>query len=192
MAVRPPLPHLTPDGGGSLGLMCNCRYAVSGFGGSQGGTMGRQLLELIGYAAISLLWLAGTGCSSSAVGDPCVPEQVPRSSPDQPPGFLAAETYLEISAVQCATRVCLVRNLDGDPTNLQEDECPRGEDTCVSTEEVERRVYCSCRCAAPAGSDLPTCSCPDGFLCEEVLETGGDGIRGSYCVRDPFADTESM
>lgn len=148
--------------------------------------MVRQLLELIGYAAISLLWLAGTGCSSSAVGDPCVPEQVPVG------GFLASETYLETSSVQCATRVCLVRNLSGDPNNLQEDECPRGEATCVSAEEVEASVYCSCRCDAPAGSDLPTCGCPDGFLCEEVLETGGDGLRGSYCVRDPLTDSESM
>lgn len=147
--------------------------------------MGRQLLELIGFVAISLLWLAGTGCSSSAVGDPCVPEQVPEG------GFLPSETYLETSSVQCATRVCVVRNLDGDPNNLQEAEpepCPRGPETCVFESEVEASVYCSCRCAAPAGSDLPTCGCPDGFTCEEVLETGGDGLKGSYCVRDPLAE----
>ena len=30
-----------------------------------------------------------------------------------------------------------------------------------------------------------TCECPGGFSCEEVLETGGDGLRGSYCVRIP-------
>ena len=148
--------------------------------------MVRKLLELMGFVAISLLWLAGTGCSSSAVGDPCVPEQVSEG------GFLPSETYLETSSVQCATRVCLVRELDGDPNNLQEDECPKGEATCVSADAVERSVYCSCRCAAPAGSDLPTCGCPSGFTCEEVLETGGDGLRGSYCVRDPLAEVQSM
>ncbi len=120
-----------------------------------------KLLELIGFVAISLLCLAGLGCSTSAVGDPCVPEKVTGGS------FLASETYLELSSVQCATRVCL-----------------------VPESEVERKVYCSCRCGAPAGSGVPTCGCPGGFVCEEVLETGGDGVRGSYCVRDPLLDVE--
>ena len=150
--------------------------------------MGKKLLELMGFVAISLLWLAGSGCASSVVGDPCVPEKA------YPDGFLASETYLELSSVQCATRVCLVRELQGDPRNLQEDDCPRdieGEpSTCVSANEVERTVYCSCRCGAPAGSGIPTCGCPGGFICEEVLETGGDGIRGSYCVRDPLLEVE--
>jgi hypothetical protein len=154
--------------------------------------MRTKLLELAGFVAIALVWLAGTGCSSSAVGDPCVPEAVPEG------GFLPSETYLETSSVQCATRVCLVRGLDGDPNNLQEDEppCPLDDpskpSTCVTESEVERTVYCSCRCDAPAESGLPTCACPGGFLCEEVLETGGDGLRGSYCVRDPLADVQSM
>jgi len=141
-----------------------------------------KFLELMGCVAISLLWMAGSGCSGSGVGDPCVPEAVPEG------GFLESETYLETSSVQCATRVCLVRGLDGDPNNLEEDECPNGEATCVPAAEVEQNVYCSCRCAAPAGSGVPTCGCPSGFLCEEVLETGGDGLRGSYCVRDPLAE----
>jgi hypothetical protein len=146
--------------------------------------MGRKLLELMGFVAISLLWLAGSGCSSSAVGDPCVPEQVPKD------GFVASETYLETSSVQCATRICLVRGLMGDPSNLQEDECPKGDATCVPASEVERSVYCSCRCDAPAQSGVPTCDCPGGFICEEVLETGGAGIEGSYCVRDPLLEVQ--
>jgi hypothetical protein len=146
--------------------------------------MGRKLLELMGFVAISLLWLAGSGCSSSAVGDPCVPEKVYEG------GFLASETYLEKESVQCATRVCLVRGLMGDPSNLQEDECPGGDATCVPASEVERSVYCSCRCDAPAQSGVPTCDCPGGFICEEVLETGGPGIVGSYCVRDPLLEVQ--
>jgi len=145
--------------------------------------MRRKWLELLGLAAISLLWLTVTSCSSSSVGDPCVPEQVPEG------GFLSSETYLETSSVQCATRVCLVRGLAGDPSNLQEDDCPRGEATCVPASEVEASVYCSCRCGAPAESNLPTCGCPGGFICQEVLETGGDGLRGSYCVRDPLSQS---
>ena len=144
--------------------------------------MFKKLLELMGFVAISLVWLSVAGCSSTGVGDPCVPEAVPEG------GFLASETYLETSSVQCATRVCLVRGLDGDPNNLQEDECPQGEATCVPASDVDRSVYCSCRCAAPAASGLPTCGCPGGFTCEEVLETGGPGIVGSYCVRDPLTE----
>ena len=146
--------------------------------------MSMKFLELLGLVAISLLWLSVTGCAESNVGDPCVPEQVPAG------GFLASETYLETSSVQCATRVCLVRELPGDPNNLQEEQCPLGPEGCVFASEVEGSVYCSCRCAAPADSNLPTCGCPDGFICEEVLETGGDGVRGSYCVRDPLLEAE--
>ena len=32
-----------------------------------------------------------------------------------------------------------------------------------------------------AGQDL--CSCPDGFICAEVLTQGGPGVVGSYCVK---------
>ena len=134
--------------------------------------MSRKWLELMGFAALALL--AGA-CSESGVGDACVPEQVP------PGGFLASETYLETSSVQCATRVCLVRNLAGDPNKICEE---TNEPGCVPADEVAEKVYCSCRCGAPAGSSVPTCSCPGGFTCEEVLETGGDGLRGSYCVRN--------
>jgi hypothetical protein len=144
--------------------------------------MRTKWLELVGFVAIAVFSLAGAGCSSSAVGDPCVPEAVPAG------GFLPNETYLETSSVQCATRLCLVRDLDGDPNNLEEDGCPSGPDTCVSANQVEESVYCSCRCAAPAESGLPTCGCPGGFVCQEVLETGGDGLRGSYCIRDPSAN----
>ena len=148
--------------------------------------MRTKWLELMGFAAMTLLSLLGTGCSDSAVGDPCVPEAVPEG------GFLSTETYLETSSVQCATRLCLVRDLQGDPSNLQEDGCPAGPETCVTASEVERSVYCSCRCGAPPGASGATCSCPGGFVCEEVLETGGDGLRGSYCVRDPLTDVQSM
>jgi hypothetical protein len=141
--------------------------------------MWRKSLELMGFVAIALVAAA---CSDTGVGDACVPEQVPLG------GFLATETYLETSSVQCATRVCLVRGLMGDPNNLQEDDCPLGEATCVPESEVAETTYCSCRCGDPTGSGLPTCGCPGGFKCEEVLETGGDGIRGSYCIREELPE----
>ena len=142
--------------------------------------MGKKWLELMGFVAISLLAAA---CSSTGVGDACAPEQVPAG------GFLDSETYLETSSVQCATRVCLVRGLSGDPNKVfgEADACDEAnppDPTCVTATEVAESVYCSCRCDAPSESGLPTCACPDGFTCEEVLETGGDGLRGSYCIRE--------
>jgi len=147
--------------------------------------MSTKLLELVGFVAIAALFFVA-GCAESAVGDPCTPELVPVG------GFLASETYLESSSVQCATRFCLVRELSGDTDNVRREDgtCPGDEATCVSPTDVERSVYCTCRCAAPEGSSLPTCGCPGGFLCEEVLQTGGDGLRGSYCVRDPTLEVQ--
>lgn len=150
--------------------------------------MRKKWLELTGIIALAML--AGA-CAEAGVGDACVPEKVP------PGGFLSSETYLESSSLQCATRVCLVRGLDGDPSNVQEDGCPLddpdanpNDSTCVPQSEVDENVYCSCRCGAPEGSGFSTCSCPSGFKCEEVLETGGDGVRGSYCVREELEDQE--
>ena len=137
--------------------------------------MTKKWFDLVGLAVL----VAAFGCGESSVGDPCIPENVPAG------GFLSAETYLETSSVQCASRVCLVREVDGDPNNV-EPECPLGAETCVAPGDIERGVYCTVRCAAPAGSGLPTQGCPGGFTCTEILETGGDGLRGSYCVRDPI------
>ena len=144
--------------------------------------MRRNWLELVGFVAIVLL---GAACSETGVGDACVPEQVPAG------GFLDSETYLETSSVQCATRVCLVRGLSGDPNKVfgESEECEEPADpTCVLASEIVESVYCSCRSDAPVESGVPTCACPSGFQCEEVLETGGDGLRGSFCVREELEE----
>jgi hypothetical protein len=135
---------------------------------------------------LSLLLLAflAVGCRGSSVGDPCTPEQIP------PGGFNLEESYLETSSVQCRTRVCMVRGLQGDPTNVfyeagdSRNTCMLGVDAdCHSAEEIEDTVYCTCRCRAPEGSNTPTCNCPGGFECVDVLESGGIGIQGGYCVK---------
>ena len=132
--------------------------------------MSKKFLYLVSLAVV-----VGIGaCGNSQVGDPCSPEQVPAG------GFLPTETYLETQSVQCASGTCLVRDISGDTSNLQEDGCPRGEETCITRQELEDNVYCTARCDGPSGN---TVSCPGGFTCEEILETGGEGLRGSYCVR---------
>jgi hypothetical protein len=109
--------------------------------------------------------LNATGCATG-VGDPCVPEQIPEG------GFDENEAYIETSSVQCETRVCGVFKFEGDP---------RQQDQRI----VEDRIYCTCRCKAPS-KEFATCECPDDFECVEVLELGGKGVRGSYCVRRGF------
>jgi hypothetical protein len=109
-----------------------------------------------------LLLLVSAGCATG-VGDPCQPEQIPEG------GFAETEAYIETSSVQCETRVCGVFKFVGDP---------RTADRRV----VEDKIYCTCRCKAP-DPDFAVCDCPDDFECQEVLDLGGPGVRGSYCVR---------
>lgn len=103
-----------------------------------------------------------TGCVGNAVGDPCTPEQVYED------GFDPTETYVESSSPQCATRVCLVRGLAGDPR-------PECTSNCATEHDVAEHVYCSCRCDDGAPSP---CACPDGFTCAPA------GASGSYCIRE--------
>lgn len=140
----------------------------------------RQLILMLTIPAMLV------GCRASGVGDPCVPEVVPED------GFNAAEAYLETSSVQCRTRVCMVYQLQGDPSRTREDcEAEFGTGACPNNPrqiDIDERVYCTCRCDAPVGNGAPLCACGDGFTCTQVLDLGGDGIRGSYCVKDETLD----
>ncbi len=63
----------------------------------------------------------------------------------------------------------------------------------VSPQCVDRKadsaVYCSCRCADINGqrpSDQTFCDCPDGFSCERLVTSigqGNEGLTGSYCIK---------
>ena len=150
----------------------------------------RRLFCVLAFSALLPLG----GCADAPVGDPCVPENTPAG------GFLRGEAYLETSSVQCRTRVCMVYMAgEGAPSSLDpstsREQCQTGGGADCSgfpsEEEIEERVYCTCRCQAPEGSGTPTCNCGSGFTCvEDLLVLGGDGIRGGYCVRDSTAPTE--
>ncbi|MDH5674136.1 MAG: hypothetical protein OEZ06_18415 [Myxococcales bacterium] len=147
-----------------------------------------KYLPLLGLV---LLLSPALGCTTPAVGAPCLPEQVPED------GFNNSEAYIESSSVQCETRVCMVYQLEGDPTrnpttdpscNSQKS-CDLNDETCIeevkcaAPNEVEDRIYCTCRCNS-GGTGFAECECPDGFSCVEVLEQGGPGVRGGYCVKN--------
>lgn len=130
-------------------------------------------------AALALIGAIQVGCPAPPVGDPCVPEQIPAG------GFDRNEAYIETSSVQCETRVCMVYKLSGDPDCIKN---PAKGPACTDPEkmitqaDVDRRIYCTCRCDA-ANDAFATCECPDGFACTEVLDLGGPGVQGSYCVK---------
>lgn len=142
--------------------------------------------------AIALLGLGLGACADEGVGDPCIPEKIPCNSSGKNCGFEASESYIESSSVQCRSRFCIVHKLDNgtngrvraDPTNVcGKDDAP-GTNGCTPQAAIDESVYCTCRCDGPKTS-VEFCECPGGFKCEQVLNLGGDGIKGSYCVRPP-------
>jgi hypothetical protein len=146
-------------------------------------TLDRTSTKAIVGLVFGLLALAAGGCSTPAVGAPCLPEQVPAT------GFDKREAYIETSSVQCETRVCMVYKLDGDPSkDCQPVACPvdepgcTTEKKCASPTDADKSIYCTCRCDS-GNSDFAECECPDNFACVPVLEQGGPGVQGSYCVR---------
>lgn len=157
----------------------------------------------------SALLLALAACSGSPVGDPCVPENIPPNPADPVThvaynGFKSTERYLETSSVQCRTRVCIVNNLQAEggggypadpslscetltamgvaplPPNCTHDADPN-QPILDQPSTRDYSVFCTCRCNGPAGGSY--CQCPGGFVCTPVLESGGAGIVGSYCLR---------
>ena len=138
------------------------------------------------FGTLFSLTLALVGCEAPGVGDPCVPEAIPPA-----PGFSPLEIYLETSSVQCRTRVCMVYQFEGDPSESFEDCEARGGTNCAEQplqEVIDEAVFCTCRCDTTT-EGASTCECPDGFSCAPVLdEEAGPGISGSYCVRDSLLE----
>ena len=153
-------------------------------------------LSVSKLGALALLGFVVTACSDEGVGDPCIPETIPctdkTETTDKKCGFNLQESYIESSSVQCRSRLCIVHRLDNksnagqdpaDPFKLCEDGEDREDAVAASqNDEIDQSIFCTCRCDGPSTS-IEFCQCPDGFVCDPVLTLGGDGIRGSYCVK---------
>jgi hypothetical protein len=159
--------------------------------------MQRSSLIRIAFAvALLMASLSAVGCTDIGIGDPCIPETIPCAADGTGCGYKASEAYIEASSVQCRSRLCIVYKLDNgtagaipsDPRNL----CTGGakdQDGCLSTNQLLDSVYCTCRCASGGvKTNQELCSCDDGFKCVPVLNLGGPGIVGSYCVKDAVAN----
>jgi len=150
-------------------------------------------LSVSKFGALALLGLLATACTDEGVGDPCIPETIPCTPATETTpkkcGFNLQESYIESSSVQCRSRLCIVHKLDNDSNGTVPADpskiCGPNDDRdtgCVTDEEVGESIFCTCRCGGPETS-IEFCDCPDGFACQEVLTLGGEGIRGSYCVK---------
>jgi hypothetical protein len=82
----------------------------------------------------------------------------------------------------------MVYKLEGDP----QEGCQQSPTKiCPTPAEVERSIYCTCRCDS-GNTGFAECECPDGFSCVEVLNKGGPGVRGGYCVRRRHRDASAV
>lgn len=141
----------------------------------------RASLGLVGLLAC----LALVGCAAGEQGEPCVPESVPVE------GFTASSSWVESSSTQCRSRVCLAYRLQGHPGRiLGEPSCEAAlESSCITQTELDRRVFCSCRCRASDGpSDMPLCACNEGFHCVDLANVGPASNRGGYCIPEGFCE----
>lgn len=43
-------------------------------------------------------------------------------------------------------------------------------------------VYCSCRCAG-SNPNAKYCTCPAGYECKDLIDSGGEPFQGSYCLK---------
>lgn len=137
------------------------------------------------WFGLSLLLGLAAACSDEGVGDPCTPEAIPVKNGMF--GFEASENYVESSSVQCRSRLCIVNRLDnGTAGTIPADprvvcEQTNGQQGCVTAQQLQDSVFCTCKCGGPKTSEQ--CDCPEPYECKEILTLGGDGIKGSYCVR---------
>ena len=112
--------------------------------------------------------------ATTPTGGSCVLQNVPFG------GFNASEVSVEGPGSVCEGQFCVAYHLQGDPRSG----CTGS--TCADPTEVATRVFCSCRCGAPAGVPGPFCTCPSGMTCETLLESGASELRGDYCVPTPL------
>jgi len=131
------------------------------------------LVCLMGFSACTTT----TGPPATLAGDTVGASCTIDGDVDFRPDSWTDETFLVANAPDCYTdQVCMVYEIEGDPGV----DCQSG---CAPPEEVEARVFCSCRCDGEPGTG-PFCACPSGFTCEDIIEIGPEDVRGSYCVRE--------
>jgi hypothetical protein len=98
-----------------------------------------------------------------------------------------SQALIATNSNDCGQGVCLAYHLQG-RTDIECDGVP-GPDggvvdpECARPEEIEQRMYCTCRCSGPPdATDL--CDCPNGFSCVDVVDPIVPSVAGGYCVKN--------
>ncbi len=179
------------------------KHATSHFG----------IASCFAFMTVAIGVLAAPGCSTSGVGDPCVPEQ------EYNPlftGFQKGEVNVESKSFQCQTRLCLVNHFQGrtgckfgqtpdgspvsasNPCTTPDGQEITGDPNAARKAEVQEQcadrrpdnaVYCSCRCANEEGKTddgAVYCECPDGFECKQLRSSISEkpsGLTGGFCIK---------
>jgi hypothetical protein len=104
------------------------------------------LTAITAVAFVSVV--GGTGCQSTGVGDPCIPEQ--EYSPSFL-GFNAQEVNVESKSFQCQTRLCLVNHFQGRVS------CPYGQNLGATAANSSAAMANGFTCG---GNQAPTSQTP--------------------------------
>lgn len=156
------------------------------------------------------------GCGDEGVGDPCTPEQEydpafngfdEKEVNVESKSFQCRTRICLVNhfrgrvscpygqsadkAAPAGANPCTVPGTDtaieGDPNDPRKKALVSPQ--CVDR-SADKAVYCSCRCADINGqkpSDQTFCDCPDGFTCERLVTSigqGNEGLTGSYCIKN--------
>ena len=162
-----------------------------------------------------VLFAAAPGCGDEGVGDPCTPEQEydpafngfdEKEVNVESKSFQCRTRICLVNhfrgrvscpygqsadkAAPADASPCTVPGTDvaieGNPDDTRKKALVSPQ--CVDR-SADKAVYCSCRCADINGqkpSDQTFCDCPDGFTCERLVTSigqGNEGLTGSYCVK---------
>jgi hypothetical protein len=161
------------------------------------------------------LLAASPGCSNEGVGDPCTPEQEYNADFNgfeekevnvESRSFQCRTRVCLVNHFRGRVSCRYGQSADGTaPTNANPCTVP-GTETPVTGNAADTRkkgqvpaqcvdrsadktVYCSCRCADINGNrpgNQAFCDCPDGFTCEPLVTSigqGNEGLTGSYCIK---------
>ena len=146
--------------------------------------MTRSILAALA-ASIAVAVLSGTGCNTTGVGDPCVPEQ--EYLPDFA-GFDVNEVSVESKSFQCLTRLCLVNHFRGrvscpygqakDGTNIPPATncCPPNSKTCQTSAGC-----CTPGIPQPVSAPLDSKGMPADLDNKEAQCVGRTADKAVYC-----------
>ena len=174
-----------------------------------------RILFAVLATAFGLVLCTSVGCSQTGVGDPCTPEQEYNADFNgfdekevnvESKSFQCQTRLCLVNHYRGRTSCPFGQNSEGQaPSGKDVCKIPGTNDLIVGRPEdtkkkkqvcsectdrtADKAVYCSCRCANLKGETndgANYCTCPDGFVCEQLVTSigaGDTGLTGAYCIK---------